>query len=743
MRNFLKVILLTSLMTTSVVIAQGQSSSLFKINREQILGKILKEYLEKYHYRKIQINDSLSLKSFDLFLEKLDYSKQFLLQSDVDKLAQYKVKMDDQINDGVYPIVDLSKDIVQGRLKKAEELRVKYFSKKFDFTKDEEIEVDSKKRSYLKNEAEFEEYWRKSFKQSVLSRYVTIKEEQEELKNPSKKSEKTKEEEKKSAKLKKKAPKEDKILTEEQIITKAHDAISKKYARYFERELQEDRGDFFEKYFNSITEIFDPHTNYMAPKKKEDFDIDMSGSLEGIGAVLSEDEGYIKVVQIVPGGAAWRQKELEVDDLILTVSEGESSDEPVDLVGMRVDDAVRYIRGKKDTVVKLHVKKPDGSRKTVPIKRDVVVIGASFTKSSVLEIEGLNMKVGYINVPKFYREFGGEVNCTKDVRDELKRLKSQNVDGVILDLRNNGGGALTDAKEMSGLFIEKGPIVQIRDQNEEIDVLTDTDTSVEYNGPLIVLINRFSASASEIVAAAMQDYGRAIIVGGENSHGKGTVQQVISLDQGFLANMIPEKLGALKLTIQKFYRINGDSTQYKGVIPDIIMPDQFSYVENREKDLKNSLPWDQVKAQEFKHWSDLKFNLKNLKSKSEKRIVKNSRMQKINQNLEYLKKRKDETKVTLNYKKWIEEEKKNKEMVEKLKLDDQFEKLKVSHFEESLKSHETVRAGEEKQWHEDFKQRKEDWVETLRKDVGLEEAMYILGDMIEQSSKKVVYSTAK
>lgn len=742
MRNFLKVFLIVSLMTSTAVIAQGQSSSLFKINREQILGKILKEYLEKYHYRKIKIDDTLSVKAFDLFLEKLDYSKQFLLESEVKKLSQFKLKMDDQINDGVYPIVDMSRDIVHNRLKKAEDLRVKYFAKRFDFTKDEEIEVDSKKRSYLKDEKEFEDFWRKSFKQSVLSRYVTIKEEQEELKHPTKKG---MEEAKKAAKNNKSKKKivKDEILTEEQILTKAHDAISKKYARYFERELQEDKGDFFEKYFNSVTEIFDPHTNYMAPKKKEDFDIDMSGSLEGIGAVLSEDEGYIKVVQIVPGGAAWRQKELEVDDLILTVSEGDSSDEPVDLVGMRVDDAVRYIRGKKDTVVKLHVKKADGSRKTVPIKRDVVVIGASFTKSSVLEIDGLNMKVGYINVPKFYREFGGEVNCTKDVRDELKRLKSQNVDGVILDLRNNGGGALTDAKEMSGLFINKGPIVQIRDQNEEIEVLTDTDPSIEYDGPLIVLINRFSASASEIVAAALQDYGRAIIVGGENSHGKGTVQQVIGLDQGFLATMIPEKLGALKLTIQKFYRINGDSTQYKGVIPDIIMPDQFSYVENREQDLKNSLPWDQVKAQDYKMWSDLKFNLKDLKSKSSKRISANTRMQKINENLDYLKKRKNETVVTLNYKKWTDEEKKNKEIIEKLKMDEEFEKLKVSHFEESLKSHETVRAGEEKQWQEDFKQRKDDWVETLRKDTGLEEAMYIIGDMIEQSSKKVVYASGK
>lgn len=737
MKTKFKVLILSSLIFGSSVLAQNQS--LFKINRDAVLGKILKEYLEKYHYRKLKIDDGLSNKAFDLFIEKIDYSKQFLLKSDVDALAKYRMKMDDQMQNGTYPIVDEARELVQSRIKKAEELRVKYFAKTFTFDQEESFELDPKKRDFAKNEAEFEDYWRKSFKQSVLSRYASIKEEQEELKNP-KKAEEAKSKSKKDKK--KKTIKEDKILTEAEIIAKAHEAISKKYSRYFERELQEERDDYFENFFNSITEIFDPHTNYMAPKKKEDFDIDMSGSLEGIGAVLSEDEGYIKVVQIVPGGAAWRQKELQVDDLILAVSEG-NDDESVDLVGMRVDDAVRYIRGKKDTVVKLHVKKADGSKKSIAIKRDVVVIGASFTKSSVLEIDGLNMKIGYINVPKFYREFGGEVNCTKDVRDELKRLKSQNVDGVILDLRNNGGGALTDAKEMSGLFIKEGPIVQIRDQNEDIEKLVDTDVNVEYNGPLIVMINRFSASASEIVAAAMQDYGRAIIVGGENSHGKGTVQQVIGLDQSFLSNMVSDKLGALKLTIQKFYRINGDSTQYKGVIPDIILPDQFSYIDNREQDLKNSLPWDQIKGLNFSKWDALKFDLSKLKAKSTDRVSKNSRMKKIGESVDYLKKRKDETMVTLNYKKYLAEDIKNKEMVEKLKLDDELKTLKVSHFEESLKSHETVRAGEEKQWQEDFKQRKDEWVEGLRKDAGLEEAMYILADMIEQSSKKVVYNGKK
>ncbi len=736
MRKFLTLLVTFTLMGSAF--AQDQKGGLFSVNREQFLGKILKEALEKYHYRKLEVNDDLSGKAFTQYVEKLDYSKQFLLQSDVDKLAKYKSKMDDQMLGGKYPVVDQSIEIMKKRIGQAESYRKKYFKKRFNFTKKEFAEVDPKKRKFVKKEKDLEQLWRKTFKQSTLARYVSIMEDQDNLKNPKKDKKKKK---KKVSKKKKST----KILTKDEMLAKAHDAIAKKYKRYFERELQDDRMDYLERFYNSISEIFDPHTTYMPPKRKEDFDIDMSGSLEGIGAVLQEDEGYIKVVKIVPGGAAWRQKELEVEDVIIAVSEGNSDAEAeaVDLVGMRVDDAVRYIRGKKGTIVKLHVKKADGSRKAIPITRDVVTIGASFTKSSVIELKGLKMKVGYIHVPKFYREFGGGVNCTDDVRTELKRVKKQGVDAVILDLRNNGGGALEDAKQMSGLFIEKGPIVQIKNHNHEIDVLADTDSSVEYGGPLIVMINRFSASASEILAGALQDYKRAVIVGGEMSHGKGTVQAVLNLDQGPFSNILGHKFGALKVTIQKFYRINGGSTQYKGVTPDVILPDPFSYVENREQDLKYSLPWDKVSAKKFNLWKEFSYDIPSLINKSKKRVSKDKRMKKIVKNVNYLKKRRKETKVTLNLKQWLKEEKENKKMVEKLKLDDVNTNLVVSHFEASLKSHEKVRPGEEKQWQEDFKQRKEEWVESLQKDAGLEEAMKIVADIIEQTQDRVVYSKAK
>ncbi len=708
---------------------------------EATIGPKVSDQLEYNHYKRMKVNDKASRMAFDMFLEKLDYAKYFLLEEDIKEFSKHKLKFDDYLKKGKYPIVDLAMKIKSQRVKEAEALRVKIFKKQFDFTQNETFENDRKKRDFPKNKSEFEQRWRKVFKQATLSRYASILEDQNSLKEN---MEKEKKEKKAKAKKdsKDKKDKKEEILTEKQMLKKAHDAISKNYQRYFERELQDDRMSYVSLFINSITEVFDPHTAYMAPRKKEDFDIDMSGSLQGIGAILSEDEGYIKVVKIVPGGPAWRGKELEAEDVILSVSE--ETGDPVDLVGMRVDNAVRYIRGPKGKVVKLYVKKADGARKTISIVRDVVKIGASFTKSSVLQKKGLDMKVGYINVPKFYREFRGTVNCTDDVRDELKRLKKANIDGVILDLRNNGGGALDDAVFMSGLFIKNGPIVQVKNAQGNVIVLEDEDESVEYDGPLIVMINRFSASASEILAAALQDYKRAIIVGADQSHGKGTVQVLQDFDRrNPIFALTNTSSGAMKITNQMFYRINGDSTQHKGVTSDIVLPDQFKYLENRESDLEHSLKWDQVAPLKYQKWTKHKVDLNKIKSKSKKRIANNKRYQKVLNNVDYLMEKKKDTIVSLNLKEWLKENEEAKKLSEKNKVTEENQNLIVTNFEESLKSHETVKSGEEKQWKEEFKQRKEEWVTTLKKDVGLEEGMYIMADLIEQVQKKVVYSGVK
>ena len=498
--------------------------------------------------------------------------------------------------------------------------------------------------------------------------------------------------------------------------------------------MKDERADYMEKFFNAVTSVYDPHTVYFPPKRKEDFDIDISGQLEGIGAVLQEDGAYIKVVRIVPGGAAWRQKDLEVDDIILSAAEGD--EEPVDLVNMRVDDAVRYIRGKKGTIVKLTVKKVDGTRKVIPIERDVVQIEASYAKASVLKHKELNIRVGYIHVPKFYRDFkDSSRSCTADVLMELKRLKKLDIQGVILDLRNNGGGALKDAEEMSGLFIKEGPIVQIKGQGE-IDVLKDTNTNITYDGPLIVMVNRFSASASEILAGAMQDYKRAVIVGGEHTHGKGTVQAILDFNSTPLMNFLNKDLGGLKITVQKFYRITGASTQFKGVTPDIILPDPMAYADNREQDLDYAIPWDQVDAQEYKEWDKFSYGLPLLKKRSEKRVSKSERFNRIKESIEYLTKKKDETKVSLNLKEVLAEDEKNKKVTDRLKEKEESKDLVVLDFEKSLMAHEKINPGEEVRWKEDFEQRKKDWVKSLVEDPMIEETMFIMDDMIRQVQGK-------
>ncbi|MBT3583608.1 MAG: carboxy terminal-processing peptidase [Halobacteriovoraceae bacterium] len=686
------------------------------VRTDKLVGNIIKNALETYHFRKLKIDDSVSQKAFTEYLKKVDYGKQFLFKADVKNLKKYQFKLDDQMISGELGLLDTTQGIISKRILLAESLRKKIFKGQFNFDKNESFELDPEKRGWLKDEKAFAEHWRKIFKQSTLSRYLSFLDADSDD----------------GDKKKKKKKKVEKKLTKKEMITKSHDAISKKYKRYFERLKKENHDDFVERFFNSIAAIFDPHTSYLPPKRKEDFDIDISGSLEGIGAVLQEDGAYIKVVKVVPGGAAWRQKGLEVDDVILLVAQEDGV--TTDLVDMRVDDAVRFIRGKKGTVVKLTVKKADGTRKVIPIERDVVQLGASFAKSSVLEHKKLGVKIGYIQVPKFYRDFSsGDKNCTNDVRDELNRLKKQNVKAMILDLRNNGGGALEDAKQMSGLFIPKGPIVQIKNHNGQIDVLTDTDTSTTYNGPLIVMINRFSASASEILAGALQDYGRAVIVGGEHSHGKGTVQAVLNLNQGNLLSRFWPEMGALKVTIQKFYRITGVSTQYKGITPDIILPDPMAYADNREQDLDYSLPFDKVRAKKFSPWKDIKYDIRKLKKKSGKRVSDSSKFTKVVKSIEYLTKRKDDTKVSLNITKVQAEDKKNKEFAEKFKLDEQNKDILVTNFEPSLKAHEKVRPGDEKQWRKDFEQRKEEWVKSLQQDIGLEESIFIINDILDSA----------
>lgn len=696
-------------------------------NREKLIGNIVKNALEQYHFRNLKVDKELSLQAFDLYLKRVDYGKQFLLAPEVNQLKAHRNVMHEQMTNGNHLLVEATMKIMENRLKKLEKFREESFKKQFNFMTDQTLETDPEKRDFLTSEKDLFAHWRRVFKHATLTRYLTLKEVEDKKREALAEAAKEEKEgkSKEEAKTVAEAPKSD-----EEVLKRAHELTAKQYERFFNRLSEDGREEYIERFFNAVAGVFDPHTAYMPPRRKEDFDIDISGSLEGIGAVLSEDGDYIKVVTIVPGGAAWSQRELEVDDIILAVGEGEA--DPVDLVGMRVDDAVRYIRGKKDTEVRLTVRKPDGSQKIIPIIRDVVQVGATYAKSSVLQHTNLPWKIGYIHVPKFYRDFDkNERNCTEDVRSELQRLKAQEVDAVVLDLRNNGGGALEDARTMSGLFIEGGPIVQIRDGSGRQDILRDNDKKVEYDGPLIVMVNRFSASASEILAGALQDYGRAVIVGGEQTHGKGTVQAVLNLNQGPLMSLFGEQMGALKVTIQKFYRVNGASTQYRGVVPDIVLPDPAGFIENREQDLDHSIGWDKIAPLRFEPWKKFSYDLDLLRKRSSKRVEQDARLQNVVNYVSYLKERRNESVVALNKKKIISRNEENEAMMKTFKLDDENKSILVSNYDASIRSHGNIAEADEEKWAEEMKKLEEEWVSQLRKDAQLEETLYILDDILK------------
>ncbi|OFZ23804.1 MAG: hypothetical protein A2202_01735 [Bdellovibrionales bacterium RIFOXYA1_FULL_36_14] len=731
MRIFLVFILVVAI-SSGFGVSKKEFSEKDYINPKRVteLGLLLKRMLDVYHYKKMKYDDDFSQKVFQQYLKKIDYGKQFLLKSHVDELAKYKLEMDDQFLTGKISIIDMTDKIFKERIKKVESLRSFFFSKKykFSFDKDEYIESDADKREFMTTEEEFKNYWEKSFKQAVIVRYLTFLQEQKDSLDEAK--DKTKNKDKKKKKNKVKQP----ILSEAALMEKAKKTVGKKYEKLLVRLLEDDRGTHLENFYNSVANIFDPHTDYMPPKRKDDFDIDISGSLQGIGAVLTEDDSYIKVVEIIPGGPAWKGRELEAEDKILGVTQGEG--ELIDLIDMRVDEAVTHIRGKKGTVVKLTVKKTDNSIKVISITRDIVQVAASFAKASVLHHKKLGVKVGYIRLPKFYRDFSDGVRtCTEDVKNELLSLKKKGLNGVILDLRNNGGGALEDARTIAGLFIKSGPIVQVRDMEGNVEIYQDTDNVVHYDGPLIVMTNHFSASASEIVAAAMQDYQRGLIVGGADTHGKGTVQAVIDLNRYRTTEFPDPPPGALKITTQKFYRVTGGSTQFKGVTPDLILPDQFSYVKNREMDVENALPWDEIKGNKIELWTKHKIDYEQLKKKSLARLKTNESLKKIEKSIEYLTQRRDDTNFPLKLSKVIEQDEMNKKVADELKDDKPNLDLEVTDFEESQTEvvKQLKNAKEKKQWKEDFDERNKEWIEELQKDGVLIETVNIMKDMIDNN----------
>lgn len=686
-------------------------------SREMMLGGLLKGALETMHLAKIKLNDDTSKKAFLEFIKKLDYGKQFLLQSDLQKLEKYRTQMDDALISGKLGVVNEAFELLDNRYKMIKTYIFQRLKKPFNFKNEDTLETDPDKRDFVKTEEELKSYWEKVLQLELLGRYADARAEQEHPEDAQK-------DRRGRRKAVKKKAKKGKKLSEAQLLAKALEEVTKNYEKIFSRlEEQNKKRDYqLDKFYNSITEVFDPHTYYMIPDEKDDFDIDMSGKLEGIGALLREDGPYIKVEEVIPGSVAWKSKKLDKDDVILKVGQGNS--EPVDIVNMRIQDAVKLIRGKKGTIVKLTVKKPDGMISVVELKRDVVSLEDAYVKATVIEMKDSPYKVGYVTLPKFYRDFANRNgrNCTDDMRKALEDLNKQGVSALILDLRNNGGGALIDANMMSGLFIPKGPIVQVKAHTGSVEVLKDDDASVVFDKPMITMVNANSASASEIVAAALQDYGRSLIVGGDHTHGKGTVQQVVDFD-----SVIPpiakvySPFGALKITIQKFYRITGGSTQYKGVTPDIVLPDPMSVLEKGERFLDYSLPWGQVSPVPFDSWKKFTYDKKDLEKKSEARVKKSEKFKHIYASVDWYKQRKDATVRPLSLEKFWEE----REMI-RLKSKE-FEDMKA---DPNLKVSSTVKLSKAED-----KERFNRLAEALQKDPYVEESVNILQDELNDLKK--------
>ncbi|GAA4362941.1 carboxy terminal-processing peptidase [Hymenobacter saemangeumensis] len=575
---------------------------------EVVLGTVL-QGLQVGHYQPGSLDDQFSQRVFDLYLKRIDVRKQLLLAPEVAQLRQYQKQIDDQVKQSSYEFLDVSSQLLGKRLLEIQALYREILAQPFDFTLEETFETDAAKLDYAPTKAAQREYWRKLLKYQTLAQLSDLMDEEARKKDkPLAASEVAAAPATTSARPR----------TPAELEAEARKRILKYYDEAWDDQLKLDASDRLAQYVNAIANTQDPHTEYFAPIARDNFDIALSGRLEGTGARLQAEDGHIKVADIVAGSASYRQGELKVGDYLLRVGEG--SAEPVTVEGMRLDKVVKLVRGKKGTEVRLTVKKPDGSIHIIPIIRDVVVIEETYAQSALVQKGG--RKFGYIHLPGFYADFngkGGRSSAT-DVKKELEKLKQENVQGVVLDLRSNGGGSLQDAVEMAGLFVDKGPMVQVKSRQRGTNVLTDPDPQVQYSGPLVVLVNKYSASASEILAAAIQDYKRGVVMGA-TTYGKGTVQTLFDLDNAVNDEVKAMKpLGSLKLTVQKYYRISGGSTQFKGVVPDIALPDTYSAFSKGEQDTDYPLPWDEIAPAQYQTWGSAP-NLAKLSAASRQRVA--------------------------------------------------------------------------------------------------------------------------
>lgn len=631
MKRLLVVVLFIT--TASPIFATRQDT--LELKAKPVYGRearAITELLSGNHYRKIKLNDSLSSAILDRYIQELDNNRTYFLESDIKGFEKYRNSIDDLTRmENVSPAFEIYSIFRRRYIERMDYVLNTLLNVEHNYAVNEFYETNREKEPWAKSTKELNEIWRKVIKSQALS-----------LKLAGKKPEEIKE------------------------------TLVKRFERFEKSMAQFNSEDVFSVYMNSITEAYDPHTNYFSPKASDLFKQSMSLSLEGIGAQLQTENDYTKVANVMPGGPADKSGLLHNNDYIVGVAQGKDGD-MVDVIGWRIDDVVKLIKGPKGTVVRLQIIPSatgiGGASQEIVLTRDKVKLEDQAAKKSVIhyQSEGRDQKLGVITLPSFYMDYDayqrGDIDyrsTTRDVKKLIGELKAEGVDGIVMDLRNNGGGSLPEAVDLTGLFIKEGPVVQVKNSGNRIDVLPDDDNGVFYSGPLVVLTNRFSASASEIFAGAIQDYKRGVIVG-ETTYGKGTVQSVLDLNKLMREK---EMIGSLKFTFQKFYRVTGSSTQHKGVTPDVVLPSALDATQYGESASPNALPWDVIKAAAFQQNADVNDKLI---AKLNKSYLERSKfdvsLKKYIQDTEELKKNLNETKISLNEavrKKEMEEAEKRK-----------------------------------------------------------------------------------
>ena len=667
-------------------------------DKDELIIQLITYVLDEAHYLDVEIDDNFSEKVYNTFLENLDPYKRYFISSDINEFSKYKYEIDDYFKSPNSDFFELVYNRYSKRVSESKLIYEEILSSPFDFSKNEIFNLDTDKITYVENKIQLSERWRKILKIYLIENF------HDEIED-----DKTKYNDDNSFKI------------------RSHDVIQKTLRkdllqtmddsyRFLQEELQ--RQDWFSVYINSFVSQYDPNTSYLDPETRERFDVDMSGNYAGIGARLQKKIDKVEITEVISGGPAWRENNLEKGDIILKVRQ-ENQEEPVSILGMRLSEAVKLIKGEKGTKVYLTIKKVNGNISEISVKRDIVILEETYIKSSIVKKN--NDNYGIINIPKFYIDFDNQDNrdAAKDLKIEVNRLKSEGVSGLVIDLRNNGGGSLKTVVDMAGLFIKSGPVVQVKYSDKEKQILSDKDRSIIWEGPLVILVNEGSASASEILAAAMQDYKRAIIIGGNQTWGKGTVQNIFPLNRMVRGNTNGD-LGALRYTTQKYYRINGGSVQLEGVKSDINVPYRYKYLDFGERDSKNPLQWDEIDKADYILWES-NFNFDIAIQKSNERMSNNEYLRLVDDNAMWIKNIRDNKLVNLNYQVYKNELEENSKKSEKFNVLDEYSsnyKFKSLQYEIDLINNDSVLGIKRRRWHK-----------SLNKDIYIDEALNVLSDL--------------